>query len=413
MNIRLLITAGIIILIPAIGFAQVAGCPDPLATNYNANATVNDGSCVYPVTNYSPVLIANLDAALNESSGLAYINGQLWSHNDSGNPNEIYRVNPANATVVRTVVIENAVNLDWESMTQNEEYLFVGDFGNNNGDRTNLNILKISMDDITNAVNDTVQAEIIYFSYSDQTSYVPATNNNNYDCEAFFYADDSLHLFSKNWANLKTKHYVLPAETGTYIAQLTDSFNIDGLITDAAINDSGNIVLLGYKNNGGNLYTCFAWLMYDYPNNYHCFGGNKRRIELGSALTLGQTEGITLLNDNTGYISSEQIIAGIITFPPKLHAFNIDQYVSDIITDANPVNIEAAGVTVYPNRFTESLTIANNNQSASTAYELSDASGKVILKGTLPSGITVLDTRKLASGIYFFTSNGGSVKLLK
>ena len=392
-------------------FAQIADCTDPQATNYNPAATINNGSCVYSVTNYSPILIGNLGSALNESSGLAIINGELWSHNDSGNPNEIYRINTADASVTRTVVIENATNVDWESVTQNDEYLFVGDFGNNNGNRTNLNILKIAIDDILNTLNDTVQAEVIQFSYADQSTFVSAPNNNNYDCEAFFYANDSLHLFSKNWANLKTKHYVLPAEAGTHQAAPTDSLNADGLITDAATNADGTVTLLGYKNNGSNLYTCFIWLVYDYPSLYNCFGGNKRRIEIGSALTLGQTEGITLMNDNTGYISSELITAGIFTFPPKLHSFNIDSYVSDIVTDVNTQTPQTE-ITIYPNYFTDTFTV-NYTAQVKVDYQLSDASGKVVLQGTIAPGTTVIDTKQLSAGVYFFTANSISIKLLK
>jgi hypothetical protein len=408
MNIRLLsLTFLFKIAIATDGLAQGAGCTDPQATNYDANDTINDGSCLYPITNYSPVFIANLSSALNECSGLAYINGELWSHNDSGNPNEIYRLNPVDGSVMRTVVVANVLNVDWESMTQNEEYLFVGDFGNNNGDRTDLNILKILIDDIISTVNDTVQATTIHYSYSDQTIFTAAANNNNYDCEAFIYSNDSLHLFSKNWVNLETKHYVLPADTGTYAAQLIDSFNIDGLITDAAINDSGNIVLLGYKDIGSNLYACFAWLMFDYSDIHHCFSGNKRRIELGLAFSLGQTEGITLFNDNSGYISSEKVMS----IPPKLHYFNFDQYVSGLTTDANTLNAPEPAIAVYPN-FKEKLVI-NNPRNKSGAYELTDFSGRVIIKGNLSPGITMLDTGKLAAGVYFFTAGEKAIKLLK
>jgi hypothetical protein len=408
MNIRLLsFTLVLSCAMPAMGYAQGAGCTDPQAINYNAADTVNDGSCMYAATSYSPVFIANLASALNECSGVAYINGELWSHNDGGNPNEIYRINTADGSVMRTVVVANAVNTDWESMTQNEEYLFVGDFGNNNGNRTDLTILKIRIDDIASAVNDTVQAAAIHFSYEDQVSFASAPNNNNYDCEAFFFANDSLHLFSKNWVNLQTKHYVLPADTGTYVAQLTDSFNVDGLVTDAAINDSGTFVLLGYKDLGSNLYACFAWLMFDYPGIHECFSGNKRRIELGLAFTLGQTEGITFFNDNTGYISSEKVM----TIPPMLHSFNFSQYLPVSTTGFYSLNNAEPGLTVYQNMNGE--LVINNAGHECIGYKLADLSGRVVNTGTVSPGITKLDTAALAGGIYFLTAGGSAVKVLK
>ena len=56
--------------------AQICGCTDPMATNYNANATVNDGSCTYPSTTISATEIGQLDASLLEgSSTLCFWNG--------------------------------------------------------------------------------------------------------------------------------------------------------------------------------------------------------------------------------------------------------------------------------------------------------------------------------------------------
>jgi hypothetical protein len=392
---------------PGKGYAQ-SGCTDIQAINYDSAATVNDGSCVYPVTNYSPVLVTNLASQVNESSGLVQFNGELWTHEDSGNPNVIHKINPADGSVLRTVVVANAVNIDWESVTVADGYLYIGDFGNNSGNRTDLVVLKISTDDIVNAANDTVQAAFIRFSYSDQVDFTPSSNNTNYDGEAFFYFNDSLHLFSKNWVNLQTKHYVLPADTGTYTAQLIDSFNTDGLVTDAAVNDSGNMVLLGYKDMGGNVWACFAWLMFDYTDIHHCFSGNKRRIELGYAFTLGQTEGITLFNDNTGYISSEKVQI----IPPKLHSFDFSAYLMNLSTNSDAAYSQEAGITVYPVNFIDEL-IIHNRLDVKAQYEIRDSAGKMVMKGRLSPGINRLDTGRVAAGIYFFIAGSSRIRLFK
>ena len=63
-----------------------SGCPDPQASNYNPAATTNDGSCTYPVTTTALLTKATLPSAVNESSGLLYTGGSVWTHNDSGNP---------------------------------------------------------------------------------------------------------------------------------------------------------------------------------------------------------------------------------------------------------------------------------------------------------------------------------------
>ena len=211
------------------------GCTDPQANNYNASATINDGSCTYNTTNLTLTSKANLATpALAENSGIEFISNGLWTFNDSGNGNQIFRVDSATGSILQTVTVTNATNVDWEDITSENNYLFIGDFGNNNGDRTDLKIYRIAKSDLSSvAVN--VTATVINYAYSDQTSFPSLPNNNNYDCEAMIFLNDSIHLFSKNWADKQCKHYVLPALPGTYTAQLRESFNAGYLVTGADV----------------------------------------------------------------------------------------------------------------------------------------------------------------------------------
>jgi hypothetical protein len=270
-------------------------------------------------------LVAHLPAAVKETSGLVLINGHLWTVNDSGNPPEIICIDTITDVVLRKVVIGRSVNSDWESLTQDDSSVYIGDFGNNPGNRVNLRILKISKTDFLNPANDTVQPVYINFVYPDQVHFAPAMNRNNYDCEAFLFYGDSLHLFSKDWLDQQTRHYVLPSVPGRYVATLLEQFPANGLITDAAINEQGNIVLLGYKNTRGNIWKCFCWLLSDYQGS-HFFDGKATRVELGSALKLGQTEGIVICNDNTAWLSAESISAEGIHFPAKLFRLNFRKF---------------------------------------------------------------------------------------
>ena len=301
------------------------GCTDSQATNFNASASINDGSCLYNPTNYSLNLVANLVDTLSENSGLVWAAGKLYTFNDSGSGTKVYEVT-ANGTIVRTIHIANSTNVDWEAMTSDSTYFYLGDFGNNNGNRTDLCIYRLLKSEVTNNAIDTVVAEKMNFSWADQLDFTSAYNANNFDCEAFYATEDSLFLFSKNWVDLKTKCYSLPNYwTDTLNATLSSQFDVDGLITDACkdtMND--RIYLLGYKNNGSNFYTSFIWCLWDHASNF-IFSGNKRRIEIGNVLTVSQTEGITLSDNGTAYVSAEKVI-NIITIPAKLFNLNFSAY---------------------------------------------------------------------------------------
>ena len=218
------------------------------------------------IINYTPTFVCNLSDTALESSGLIYINKTLWTHNDSGGKQELYQIDTLTGFVKRRVKIKNTTNIDWEDLAQSATHVFIGNFGNNYGNRTNLSIYRVSKIDLLNPANDSIVADTIKYHYPDQTVFTSTLNANNYDCEAFIFINDSLHLFSKSWVTQNTKHYILPATIGNHTALLADSFNVDGLITAADINQTnGNIVLLGYKKVGFN-YNCFAWLLFNYTN---------------------------------------------------------------------------------------------------------------------------------------------------
>ena len=301
------------------------GCTDSQASNFNASASINDGSCLYNPTNYSLNLVANLVDTLSENSGLVWAAGKLYTFNDSGSGTKVYEVT-ANGTIIRTIHIANSTNVDWEAMTSDTTYFYLGDFGNNNGNRTDLCIYRLLKSEVINNTIDTVVAEKMNFSWADQLDFTSAYNANNFDCEAFYATEDSLFLFSKNWVDLKTKCYALPNYwTDTLNATLSSQFDVDGLITDACRDTVNNrTYLLGYKNNGSNFYTSFIWCLWDHASNF-IFSGNKRRIEIGNVLTVSQTEGITLSDNGTAYVSSEKVI-NIITIPAKLFSLNFSAY---------------------------------------------------------------------------------------
>ncbi|HNU32182.1 MAG TPA: PKD domain-containing protein [Bacteroidia bacterium] len=331
-NFNLLILYSAICLAGNNSFGQVNGCTDPQANNYNASATINNGSCTYNVTNLSLTNKTALSTPLlDETSGVEFLSNKLWTFNDSGNSNAIYRVDTATNTVHQTVTISNATNTDWEDMTSNNDYLFIGDFGNNNGNRQNLKIYRIHKNNLPAGAT-TATADVINFSYSDQTSFPSLPNNNNFDCESMIFYNDSIHLFSKNWVDLQTRHYVLPNAPGTHVAQYRETLNAGYMVTGASVQKGGVIALIGYNNSGSG--PIYVYMLYDHKNNFF-FNGNKRRFNVGDKATYGQVEAVDFFNAAYAYISNEKYTSGSTIFP-RLRTFNLAAYLPNAFVFPKP-----------------------------------------------------------------------------
>lgn len=290
------------------------GCMDPFANNYNPQATINDGSCTYPPTNGSLVSKGSLPAGLEEISGMVFVNGQLFALNDGGNSNDIYIIDTITLNIVKTITLEGTTNVDWEDITTDGTYLYIADIGNNQrGNRTDLKIYRVPLqkiDDITGTTGSVASVDIqtIGFSYADQTDFTDkGPNKTDFDCEALFYDNGKLHLFTKNWIGTTTGHYAIPAQPGNYVAQRLESYDTGGiLITSAAKANDHIVVLLGYKYELRELYPCALWIVSGFTASDELFTtGNKRKINLGSAGVIGQIESVTAVKPTRLLISNE------------------------------------------------------------------------------------------------------------
>jgi hypothetical protein len=362
-----------------------SGCTDPQATNYNAAATSNDGSCQYPTTTTALITKATLPSAVNESSGLLYTGGSVWTHNDSGNSAVLFRVDSTSGQLVQQVSISNFANTDWEDLAASAQYVYIGDFGNNNGDRRDLRMLRVAKADLGPAAT-TATAQAINFSYPDQTDFTPRTNAHNFDCEAFFFANDSLHLFTKNWVDLKTRYYTVPATPGTYVAHLKAIFTTNGLVTAAALNPAGTTAaLLGYNATNG---TTFMWLLSGFQGTGY-FRANKRRIELPNALLIGQAEGLCFVKNARVFISNEQISNSLLTVPPRLYALGLGAWVP-ATTLATQAARPAGRFTAVPNPAQHTLRVERTTGEEASLL-LQDMLGQVVLAVPLVGGQLALD----------------------
>ncbi len=190
--------------------------------------------------------LSPLDRLVSESSGLLIQDGKGITHNDSGNDSKLFEIDLVTGKVLRSVFVRNATIVDWEDICRDENYLFIADFGNNQGTRTDLRILKIEIDSFLK--KDTVRAEFIYFDYRDQDTFSPAPFETNYDAEALVSYRDSLFIFTKQWGNFKTRVYPLSKVPGEYSISAIDSLDTNFMVTGADVNESSNLMgIVGYN----------------------------------------------------------------------------------------------------------------------------------------------------------------------
>jgi len=389
MNSRLFTIA--LLLLNALNSQAQPGCTDPYATNYNPGATSNDGSCTYPVTHDTMVLRTQLPVELTESSGLLWDNGKLWSHNDSGNPATLFNIDTTDGHIIQKVYVTNYTNIDWEDITADNDYIYIGDFGNNNGDRTDLRVLKIAKADITADTAVNVTAQLIEFSYADQVSHAsnPLTN---YDGEALVSIGDSLYVFTKDRSDNQTRVYKMPKAPGTYSLSPYTSYNVGGLITAASYNpNTHEILLLGYtllKTNS------FLWFLNDY-NGDMFFSGNKRRVEIGGT-SEWQTEAVEFISANRFFLSNETA-----TVNASLYIGHKNWLTGLNVEEANS-NVKA--INIHPNPVSSMLYV--DNVKAKTVYKITDMNGRTLLTGVVQPGDNTVKLEKLKAGTYTLQLQG-------
>lgn len=223
----------------------------------------------------NPKRVAKLATSLNETSGLLVAGGTVWTQLDGGHPHRLFQVDTLTGTVLREVEIANATNADWEDITTDSRWVFVGAFGNNHGDRKDLCIYRFPLAALLDTTVPSVIADTIRFAYADQTDFTPAHNDTNFDCEAFVAVDDSLFLFTKQWNDGQTTLYALPAVPGDHIAVRRATLDTRGLVTGATHDPvTGAIALVGYTRC---LYMPFVWTLSGYTGHAFFAGSTVRR----------------------------------------------------------------------------------------------------------------------------------------
>ncbi|SFU29053.1 hypothetical protein SAMN05216480_101435 [Pustulibacterium marinum] len=244
--------------------------------------------------------VAELPKDLKENSGMVMLSKKsIWFIEDSGNENEIYQVD-FDGKIMNTIEIENAKNEDWEELAKDDDdNVFIGDFGNNKNERKDLTIYIIpnpeKLDD------DKVKAEKITFNYPEQEHFPSKKKNRIYDSEAFFYLDGNLYIFTKDRSEPYSgvcSLYKIPAKPGDYEAKLIDTFHFGdtfdtGSITSATISTNHKkVVLLTHE---------MIYILEDFEDD-DFFTGKLTKLNMEH---VSQKESVCFKNKNTLLISDE------------------------------------------------------------------------------------------------------------
>ncbi|MFD1551391.1 hypothetical protein DNU06_13685 [Putridiphycobacter roseus] len=243
--------------------------------------------------------IAQLPKFMYETSGLAFLNDHIITHNDGGNKAELFVLNKK-GKYEKTIQVEGVQNNDWEDIALDEEKnLYIGDFGNNANSRKNLQIHIVKSGFIG---KEKVTTRTIHFTYEDQQKFPPKEKELEFDCEAFIVKGGKIFLFTKCRTKPYTgisKIYILPNRPGNYEAKLIGQFQFcdNGWLTCSVTaadyhHASNTLAILTY----GRLY-----LITDFMFNAFWKG----KIKKYKIPKVKQREAICFLSDHTWLITDE------------------------------------------------------------------------------------------------------------
>ena len=251
---------------------------------------------------------------IRESSGLLLAGNRFVTHNDSGNAPLLYELDTASLEVTRRVFVKGSPNTDWEALASDGQYFYIGDFGNNLGNRRDLRVLRISRRDFVQ--RDTVEAESITFSYEDQRTFMPDPKS-DWDAEALLAGPDSLWIFTKQWDKKGTSAYCIPKTPGQHIARHSAEFAVGALVTGAAGSPGGeSVLLLGYT---AQLQPVL--IVIPVPISLENGAGRPQKYLL--SIGFAQTEGMDIGPEGTLYISSEAFSNRMVSLPGGIYKLDL------------------------------------------------------------------------------------------
>ncbi|MCH8554390.1 MAG: hypothetical protein LAT76_04470 [Schleiferiaceae bacterium] len=263
-----------------------------------------------PLSAQDALIIREVPIALKESSGLVVLpDGRIITHNDSGNPAELFLFSSVGELLSKIQLPFEQVDFESITLDDKNNYLYIADIGNNKNNRTDLKIYRYFLSDLFNGAVGNYSE--IHFTYPEQTAFPPAPSAQYFDAEALFYHENQLYIITKNRTEPFDGHalvYKLPAKPGHHRATLVDTLTFTpGMIpfhwvtgADKHQKKSELAVLLGNS----------IYLVMDFRTDAYRDGA---LIEVPLPISR-QFEGIAWVNDSTLLLSCEKSQLGDAAF---------------------------------------------------------------------------------------------------
>ncbi len=278
-------------------------------------------------------VVGDLPTEMEGTSTLFFLDGKLWSCNDHGSL-VLYALDTLSGNITDSIVLPGSI-YDLEEVTQDDEYLYFGDMGDNNGVRNDLHVLRLEKSTL---VSDAVTFDTLWFSYPDRTD----SSARNFDCEAFVATDTALILFTKQWLSQGSSCYSISKTPGRWEARRLFDIATEGMVTGACYQpERGRLVLCGY-----NMFCMPFVYLFDGFSGCDFASGRQTRVEFTNGIGW-QTEGIATTDGLHYYLTCEHLDAYGITHPAQLLTLNLTAFFSS--TSQILSHSTSRPFTIYPN----------------------------------------------------------------
>ncbi len=233
--------------------------------------------------------LGDLSEEVDESSGIAIIDGMLVTINDKGDDAKLYFVNLEKLELESELTLIQVENKDWEAILVTDTEIIIGDTGNNEGDREYQNIIHLDRPTFKNT-------HTTSYSYPEQE--IVNSRDHNFDCEAITIVADTYCILTKNRANDQTYLYTAPVLTSDF--KLADSIAVPALVTDVYYNKpSQTLLILCNEDDEDEVHHSFVEVV-SLSSDFHLTHRASLTLE-----TEAKLEGITLLKGNDFLLASE------------------------------------------------------------------------------------------------------------